>query len=371
MYYACMPRCFEPGLRLQSLRQILNATLLILVLVVTKPGRLSGQVDTTNNSVTTLRVFENLIQIPVVVLGPTFELTRPIPSNRFYVSLDSGPPFRATHVRLEGDDPIALSILIDLSTDEDFAMSLGQAIARLTRASLQNQDRVSIYALRHCEMWQAGQSEAPQPGALGKRVGSLKQDWPGGWKKRLEANCQHKVLLLGALAQVIHGSSKLPGRRVVLALSDGTDVGSKRGWAEVGSLAAASGAAVFGLKSAEFQADAFSDVNRGLESPFRTLCESSGGLVFTSTSFSLRERLNDFMELLRKRYIVEFPRPEDIESGKHSIQVTISRSNAFIRSAGISVPIADPAVLADPNTLRTDPGHAPTVGKRKPMATPQ
>ena len=32
-------------------------------------------------------------------------------------NIDSGPWFRATHVRQEGDDPISLSILLDVSGD--------------------------------------------------------------------------------------------------------------------------------------------------------------------------------------------------------------------------------------------------------------
>ncbi len=55
----------------------------------------------------TLHVYTNTIQIPVLVLGSDRQPTGLIGGSRFEVSLDSGPKFRATHVRLEGDDPIS------------------------------------------------------------------------------------------------------------------------------------------------------------------------------------------------------------------------------------------------------------------------
>jgi hypothetical protein len=75
--------------------------------------------------------------------------------------------------------------------------------------------------------------------------------------------------------------------------------------------------------------------------------------------------------MLRGRYIVEFPRPFHSESGEHSLIVTIDKSDAFIRAAGISVPMADPAVLADPTTVPSDPSHSPEYGKRRILTAPQ
>ena len=67
----------------------------------------------------TLRVFTNLIQIPTLVLDdrgrPVQEKTQP----RFNVILDSGKPFAASHVRLEGDDAISLVVLLDASGGQD------------------------------------------------------------------------------------------------------------------------------------------------------------------------------------------------------------------------------------------------------------
>jgi hypothetical protein len=51
--------------------------------------------------------------------------------------------------------------------------------------------------------------------------------------------------------------------------------------------------------------------------------------------------------------------------------VTIDKSDAFIRSSGITVPIADPAVLADPMTVPSDPSRTPEYGSRRILTAPQ
>ena len=82
----------------------------------------------------TLHVYANTIQIPVLVLGADREPTAAIDPGRFEVSLDGGPKFRATHVRREGDDPISLAILLDVSGQEkELIPKIGEAISGLRR----------------------------------------------------------------------------------------------------------------------------------------------------------------------------------------------------------------------------------------------
>jgi hypothetical protein len=97
----------------------------------------------------TLHVYTNVIQIPTLVLGPNRErLKKPIAENKFSVSIDDGPWFRATHVRPEGDDPISLAILLDVSGDAaDLMPKVENAIANLAPLYLHPKDRVSVYGL--------------------------------------------------------------------------------------------------------------------------------------------------------------------------------------------------------------------------------
>src|ERR1700754_666510 len=101
-----------------------------------------------NGQVPTLHVYTNLVQIPTLVLGHGLEQIDPIAENRFSVSVDSGPWFRATHVRREGDDPISLAVLLDMRFGSgDFIPKLRDTIADLAPSLLHERDHVSIYVL--------------------------------------------------------------------------------------------------------------------------------------------------------------------------------------------------------------------------------
>ena len=93
-------------------------------------------------------------------------------------------------------------------------------------------------------------------------------------------------------------------------------------------------------------------------------------MVLLSTTKSLEFTLNRFVTLVRERYIVEFPRPANATLGRHVKEVRIAHSTDFIRPAGISVPIADAAVVNDPTTVPSDPSRTPVVGTRKLMSPP-
>jgi hypothetical protein len=63
--------------------------------------------------ITTLHVYTNLAQVPTLVLTKRHKEMTPVPPAQFRLSLDSGPAVPPTHVRVEGDDPISMAILID------------------------------------------------------------------------------------------------------------------------------------------------------------------------------------------------------------------------------------------------------------------
>jgi len=319
----------------------------------------------------TLHVYTNLIQIPTLVLGPNRDrLKTPIAENRFSVSIDSGPWFRATHVRQEGDDPISLSILLDVTGDSSELMPrIDAAIADLAPLALHPKDHVSIYAL-DCSLVRSLNDAPAESGRLKLAVNTALESWTIR-KKRHEPKCQRSVFW-DALAHLASELYQLPGRRVILAVTDGRDKGSRHTWKDVTTYAGATGVAVFGVTY--FPAEAVGGRSQFLrwssEDPFHSLCELSGGLVLLSTTTSLDLTLQRFVAMLRERYIVEFPRPANTTSGQHAMNVQVAKSNYFIRPAGISVPIPDVALLTDPTTVPSDPSRTPELGTRKPMMKP-
>jgi hypothetical protein len=82
----------------------------------------------------------------------------------------------------------------------------------------------------------------------------------------------------------------------------------------------------------------------------------------------VQRRLQQWIQLLRGRYVVEFPRPQAISSGQHDIVVSIKKDGyAFTSIAGVSVSLPDPKITEDPNYVPSDEGSDIPVGKRRPL----
>jgi hypothetical protein len=315
--------------------------------------------------VKTLHVYADTIQIPVLVLSPEHETVPPIAPDRFNISIDGGPKFRARHVRVEGDDPVSLSILFDVSGEESALMSkVSGAIAGLAPLSLRPQDRVSIYAL-DCTFVRSLNDVPAEPTRLQVGVNAALEKWINRVKTDRKSTCKQKIHLWDGLAIIVRQMSQLGGRRVILAMTSGVDQGSVNAWNRVRLFAEESGVAIFGLRAGYdvFVPNGF--LRLDVENALTSLCELTGGLVFSATPKTVAKELEWFTEIVRGRYIVEFPRPLHAATGPHDLLVSVDKSNEFVRSAGISVPIVDPATLADPATVLPDPSQTPEVGKHR------
>lgn len=319
-----------------------------------------------DGTVPTLRVYTNTIQTPALVLGPDREqIAKPIAANKFSISVDSGPWFRATHVRLEGDDPISLAILLDMRRGEgDFAPKIGDAIANLSPSLLHTKDHVSIYALG-CDLTRS-LNDAPAD-ASRLRLGVKRA--LEFWTEQKNITCLQQDHLWDALAFIAGQLYQLPGRRVILAVSGGRDSGSKHTWNETRSYLQDTAVAVFGMSHAyPFSADIY----RPTEDFFSLVCELSGGIVYRTQIQTLTPMMETFVTTVRGRYIVEFPRPKNATPGPHGMRLKIANHDKdFIRAAGITVPLPDPEVLADPATVSAGPTDAPEIGDRHILKKPQ
>jgi hypothetical protein len=171
--------------------------------------------------------------------------------------------------------------------------------------------------------------------------------------------CQNPLYLWDSLASIVQTLSKRPGRRVILAVTDGVDRGSRNSWNALRDFAQQKSVAIFGLVQT---ADLRHTQN---ETPFNDLCQLSGGILLPTSAEDLGKQLAYAVTLIRGRYIVEFPRPVTTVGAHHSLDVTISRRHAFIRAAGAEVPVYDPAILNDPNTIPPDLSRTPQLGDRK------
>jgi hypothetical protein len=342
-----------------------------VLLAASCSGLAAQQPASQEEPIHTLHVYADLVQVPTLVLGRNREpLKTQIPEKNFSVSIDNGPWFQVTHVRQEGNDPISLAILLDPSgAAADLMPKIGDAIAALAPSSLSARDHVSIYVM-DCGSTRSLNNISVDSAALKLGVDlALK---PSILRKQDQhaANCEQSVHLWDAIGNVTGELRKLPGRRVILVVTDGRDRGSVRLWKDVRASAQAAGVAVFGLTNTAvalgWNGAAWrhqSDANT-----FQAICELNGGTLIATSPDSIRKTLEQSIAMLRQRYIVEFPRPSNSTEGEHDMRIKIAKNgDDFIRPSGISIPIQDPALLADPTTVRSDTSHAPEQGKRRTL----
>lgn len=335
----------------------------VLLVAVGLPGRAQAPAEASEEKLTTLHVYADLIQVPVLVLDSFGNRRKPVDPAQFRVSLDSGPEFRPRRVRQQGKDPIALGILLDTS-EQDSARWLENvdfAIASLAPEGLEARDHVSVYGF-DCKLIRSLNGMSANPAQLKVGVDVALKPWRTRLAER-RRDCEDRVSLWDAMRFAVRDMTHLPGRRALLVVTPGAPSVSAPKWNELRSEAQQEGVAVFGMVPSSAQ-------GWGRENAFSEVCELSGGLLMRGRSGVDRDQLGGFVAMLRERYIVEFRRARNEAAGSHSIVVTVGGRRAYVRPAGVAVSLPDPEAKADPTTVRDGAAEAPEFGKRR-VLTPK
>ena len=323
----------------------------------------------------TLHVYVNLLQIPTLVLSRSLSPLPPISLDKFNISLDSGPRFHPTHIRIEGDDPIDLAILLDLSGDAyDLRSALSRSILAFSNQSLQPHDHVSIFAIDCVLVGTTNNIPATDSDRIAQALDAAISFPLLHGAGQTAPHCANSIHLWNALGTVAQSLGTMPGRRVLLVVSNGRDQNSPVHWNDLRRYAASRSIALFGLYPMPEPTLLVHALNFHLllktEDPFNQLCQLTGGLVLFTSPSEVPSNLKRTIDLVRGRYILEFPRPDSGDRRGHSIDVTLKKMDAFIRPAGISYPPVDPSIAKDPTTLPSPPSPA-VFGSRHPLNPPQ
>jgi hypothetical protein len=289
----------------------------------------------------------------------------PVPPALFRLSLDSGPAVPPTYVRVEGDDPISMAILIDtMVPNSELLPQVQEAVTGLARGSLGTQDRVSIYGMG-CDLTLAADRITPDANSLRNAMNTAMTEWTIRQRagSHITISNEHTRAckpLWDALSYVTEKLHQQPGRRVLVTISDGADSGSNKAtWWTVRERAQIESVAIFGVLTTG---------SANPEDPFDNICELTGG-VELFTKWTLDQTLQELVTMVRHRYILEFPRSDDFKPGHHTIAVSILKSKPYIRTTGVTFPVANPKVLADPTTLHPEV-EAPKPGTRRVLPPP-
>jgi hypothetical protein len=303
---------------------------------------------------------------------------KPLDGSKFRVFLDSGRGFSPNYVHQEGDDPISLAILIDTTNPaNELLPTLTQAIAALPPTYLRTEDRVSIYAV-DCSLIRTAYNTPADSAVLQDAVQRAIAPWQIRRERRAPTPCKEALPLWDSMAQVLDDLDHQSGRRVLLAITDGHDTASKTTWNKVLKQAQIESVSIFGLLPPSNSAQGGHETAEifPVNSPFfvvqqdrlNQMCQQSGGVEIQATAQITLPRLKEFTQIVRERYILEFPRAPNEKAGVHSMGVSYPIAGLYIATSGISVPPASEEELRGPKIVRTE--TAPTPAKEKPKALP-
>jgi hypothetical protein len=329
----------------------------------------------------TLHVYTDLLEIPTLVQTPLHSTYGFLTKESFRISLGGGPDFHPTSVRMEHDDPIALGVLFDGTTvGPEMLKAAAESMSTSLNRLLSARDSISVYAY-DCELVRISPA---QPAATDKLRAAMKDGIAHGFGRTAEekqASCEGSSRLYDAVARVAQELGELPGRRVLLVVSAGTDVHSVNSWTDVARYVESRSLAIFDLRPVREVLPNFRSAKElGLVwttsvsvDRMGSLCASSGGLILSSDASEamLESQIGRLIRMVRERYILEFPRPRNGAPGDfYSISVKIRDPRAIIRPAGIAFPPRSNDAKQPDGTLPQDRSRMPVVGLDAPEAKP-
>lgn len=335
------------------------------------------------NTPYTLHVYQDLVQLPTLVLDPRLGSYAGLTASQFTLQLDGGPPFHPHHTRLQGDDALEIAIILDVSHADtrDAVKKLAESPPDRMEHWLAPEDRFTLYAL-DCHLIRAATS---LPYAASRLHWALDQalSAPNLHKHDKGTSCGTDRRLWDSLATVVGAVGQLPGRRVVLVISDGQDETSRFPWGAVARYAGAFNTTVVGLRTSSLDpAITASALRSGMisraagaaasgEDLFALLCMQTGGPVLRARPQTLVTEMDHAVDLLRHRYILDFPRPRSDVPGFHQITVVIPDRRATVLAASIAFPPRRADIDTEPGSIPTDPTQAPTPGNRRVLGQPR
>ena len=336
----------------------------------TPPAETPVSID--DNGVTTLHAYANLIQMPVLVLSAGRMTVPVIKAERFSLSIDNGPRYQPTHVRPEGADPISLTIVLDFAGQAAELMpKIAEAVDHLTAQGLTPRDHVSLMVMQ-CTLSDVIEDAPAVPGLLQPKIAEAVKAWAARDRTK---PCVEDTHLWDALAMAMMRLSDLPGRRVIVAVTDGDDRGSGHTAMQLAMEMQTYAVTTFGIRPATTEQTMTALVGTTImtvpssltqmttQHPLQAVSELSGGLTLQADRLNAGKQFARIPELVRGRYILEFPRPSNATEGGHKFDVKVAKSDDFIRASGVTFPLEDPGIAADPATLPSDPTLTPQMGK--------
>lgn len=272
----------------------------------------------------TLRLDAKLYQVPVLAVNhktrtPVSGLT----ADRVRLRVDDGPAFVPAYLTTQGDAPLSIAIVFDVSNSEAGLLgSFKSDLATWAGTALRPEDEVEFYTVGH----EVRRAHPFLPASSEGVAAVLKNVTNKSGEEIDPMRAGGGTRLWDSMFYAAQDVSTRKGVRVVLALTDGKDTGGRHSTEELMKFSAEHGVALFGLRYNSVMTGVNTVMSLGmvlLDKRFDPVCEQTGGVVLTAYSAKRMQALQEFVTLLRTRYIVEFPPPAGLTAGEHWLGIEL------------------------------------------------
>jgi hypothetical protein len=298
-----------------------------------------GQIAEPPPETTTIHVLADQIEVPVLAFKPPFRPEPGLTKSQFVIRLDGGMPFHPSHVRMEGAEPLNLTVLVEADTKDAhlLSQSLQSGMETWSPTLFNDSDRVSFY-IHGCRLIRSLKEEPtaskdqrdklPRAAALPFFQSAME----GG------RSCPRPPLDK-LLETVMYQSADAGSWNVILWIVNADHKADWKQFERVRAFAAAQRVTVFAIKYLE--TDHFlASVYSGSEAVNR-LVAAVGGTTLHAAFGELGEVTQTMIADVRQRYIVSFPRPGNGSTGAHWLQITSTAKNVSVLSSAASAPLVE------------------------------
>ncbi|WP_083346546.1 hypothetical protein [Terriglobus roseus] len=314
-----------------------------------------------------MHVYVNLVQIPVLVLSGSLRPIPHLPDSSFKVTIDGLGQIHPQRIRMEGEDPINLVLIVDRSLKDDTLWNdLPKSLEPLIQ-SLRPRDHIGILGMDGCVARRFGPEMAPFDPDWLRGTAKTVTDMVPSKDRGKKATCAKPTTYWELVMYAASKLSQYPGRKILVTLGPGDKLPPEL-TQQVHSLLTGNSITMFPIVHPNAmninipyalgrptrsgnQTQVLAMMNPRVDTDalqaMTTQAELSGGTLLGASFQDFAKILAQPVELARGRYIIEFPRPDKLPPGTHYIFVEDGHPRDFIRPAGISVPIAAPNEMRD------------------------
>jgi hypothetical protein len=341
---------------MRKLRPLSSFILLLTAMCAANPllAQEALQPTPSNSMPYTLHLYARLVELPTMIFLNRGRKPPVLEPQQIDIKLNAEPPFHPTSLRIEGDDPLSIAILFDVSGDQrDLLSAFQKQLSPWVTSSLRPQDRVSLYTV-DCDLFHTSENAPPNPTILQRDL-DLALTSPLTHATAQSAPCAKSVPIRGSILFITHKLAERPGRHILLIVTGGRDGKSDITWPQLISEAGRSSVTVFAITR---------PYSMGLQQlqDIHSLTQESGGLLLSTTPDTLPKTLERIISLLRSRYILQFPLPPSMGPVVYRVFVTVPKFDAVTLPSGIGVPLPNPSLDHPSTDLPSEvPEASPTV----------